>query len=485
MTSWVEVALRTSPAETRILVKDAKGRARPVREQSRKVIGHQRLRQRVRRRALRNKRSLSASLQGGLAVAVFPMVSRGESFGAIEVAAPEVALVERWSTLEAVASQGAIALRHISQAAELQEEGRRMGALVSLSRDLLAASSPFAAIQESLTFLHAEFGGPVAAWLAPAGSDRLDFVGAHGVDAASRRKLKAWSPTFNASESERARLAERFKGLVGTRDVEVLRVRGGILLLGASTAEARQALEVIGPLLDTVIGLLSDVASARLRSERLDLGIAWTAHELRSPLVALRALLDLEAMSPEGAREHTDLRASAMRDLAGLLQQVEDLLRWAVGGRRLRRRPTELVQLVREAVAAASPEGAAGRVVLQGPESLHLAAEPADLRLAITNVIQNAVTYSPREAPVKVSIGSSDGGVEIKVIDQGPGVSSAEAQEIFDPLVRGEASQGRRTGHGLGLFIARRIVEAHGGSIRIEPRSRGATFLIELPTPST
>jgi signal transduction histidine kinase len=241
---------------------------------------------------------------------------------------------------------------------------------------------------------------------------------------------------------------------------------------------------IIGPLLDNAITLLSDVATARLRNERLDAGIAWTAHELRSPLVGLRALLDLEAMSPQAAEDLSDLRATARRDLAALLQQVEDLLQWALGGDRLPTQAADLVQLIREAVTASLPEESTGRVVLDGPPALQVAAEPAELRRAITNVIQNALTHSPRDVPVRVSMRSSGGIVTIKVADRGHGVSSTEARALFDPLARGEETQGPRSAHGLGLFIARRIVEAQGGSIRVDPRAPGTTFIIELPARS-
>lgn len=484
LTTWVEAALGTPAAETRILARDPGGRTRAIRSESRSVLGQQRLRQRIRRRALRSKRPHSASLQAGLGFAVFPMVSRGEMFGALEVAAPELALVERWGTLEIVASQGAIALRHISQAAELQGTARRMAALASLGRDLLAASSPEAAVHEALRFLHAEFGAPVVGWLAPESSHRLTFVDALGVDAGRRRRLKRWSPSVTGSGSERARLAERFERLVAAGGVETLGLDEGLVLLGSSTAEARQTLVIIGPLLDNAITLLSDVATARLRNERLDAGIAWTAHELRSPLVGLRALLDLEAMSPQAAEDLSDLRATARRDLAALLQQVEDLLQWALGGDRLPTQAADLVQLIREAVTASLPEESTGRVVLDGPPALQVAAEPAELRRAITNVIQNALTHSPRDVPVRVSMRSSGGIVTIKVADRGHGVSSTEARALFDPLARGEETQGPRSAHGLGLFIARRIVEAQGGSIRVDPRAPGTTFIIELPARS-
>jgi two-component system OmpR family sensor kinase len=96
-------------------------------------------------------------------------------------------------------------------------------------------------------------------------------------------------------------------------------------------------------------------------------------------------------------------------------------------------------------------------------------------------VIRNALAYSPSDAPVTVTVASSLEGATVTVRDRGPGIPAAERSRIFDPFARGGAGIQTRGGRGLGLFIARRIVEAHGGSIVVRPVRVGAAFSIELP----
>jgi signal transduction histidine kinase len=108
-------------------------------------------------------------------------------------------------------------------------------------------------------------------------------------------------------------------------------------------------------------------------------------------------------------------------------------------------------------------------------------ADTGHLRSAVANVIRNALVYSPSESTVTVTVRSTDGRATLTVRDQGPGVPSAEQDSIFDPFIRGSAARLVRTGNGLGLFIARRVMEAHGGRIWLGSPRRGSVFHLELP----
>jgi signal transduction histidine kinase len=233
----------------------------------------------------------------------------------------------------------------------------------------------------------------------------------------------------------------------------------------------------VASFLDEVLGLLAVVRRAEIRNERLDLGIAWTAHELRAPLLSLRGFLDLQAQRGGELREEY---FQAHRELDELVQELEGLLRWATGARELHRRPTDLVRLVREAVGVCT-EGSSLEVSVSGPTSAPVVAEPGELRRAIANVVRNAIAYSPRDEAIDVSIERRDGSFVVSVRDRGRGVSAEEADSIFDPFVRGLAARGHRGGRGLGLFIARKVIEAHRGTIWVEPGRRGATFRIQVP----
>jgi signal transduction histidine kinase len=106
-------------------------------------------------------------------------------------------------------------------------------------------------------------------------------------------------------------------------------------------------------------------------------------------------------------------------------------------------------------------------------------ADPAHLRGAIGNLVRNALLYAPPDSEIAVVVESDGGVVTVQVQDQGPGLPEGKQEQIFDPFVRGENSH--RGGRGLGLFIARRVVEAHGGTISAESKGKGATFRVRLP----
>jgi signal transduction histidine kinase len=92
--------------------------------------------------------------------------------------------------------------------------------------------------------------------------------------------------------------------------------------------------------------------------------------------------------------------------------------------------------------------------------------------------------YSPPGTHVKVRVGSETGTARVVVRDRGPGVPTVDKELIFDPFSRGRVGRQSRPGFGLGLFIARRVLEAHGGSIFVRPNRSGATFVVELPVPN-
>jgi signal transduction histidine kinase len=104
------------------------------------------------------------------------------------------------------------------------------------------------------------------------------------------------------------------------------------------------------------------------------------------------------------------------------------------------------------------------------------------LRQVLSNLIDNAVKYSPDGAEVQVMTRAQDGRVEVAVSDRGPGIPSEQQRFIFEKFGRAKLGDKTKPGTGLGLYIARSIAEAHGGAIAVESApSRGATFTLTLP----
>ena len=438
-----------------------------------------------RRRVFETKTNALLHLRrDGHGLQIIPLVCRGQSYGLIEVVAPIDLLERARPLLEAVASQGAIALRAIQERSWLRRRAEAFAEFGTLSRDMVAAGSPSEAVRAATVFCHHHLQAPVAGWLARVGSGRLELVATRGVGSRNRRRLRGGSwilPRSGTDDLDLQSLIGQFGKTVGSPRAELARTKDAVLVAGenpgAPAEEVRRLLDAVAQVLEAVLEQRRTVRRAEIRNQRLDLGIAWTAHELRGPLLALRGFLDLEAHRGTGAQADY---GQAYRELDEMLQQLDGLLQWAAGVRALRRRPTDLMRLVKEAVGVCTEE-LSRPVSVTGPDSAPVVAEPGELRRAITNVVRNALAYSPPDEPIDVSVEQSNGSFVVSVHDKGPGVPAEEAESIFDPFVRGPAARGHRGGRGLGLFIARRVVEAHGGYIWVEPARRGATFLIKVP----
>jgi two-component system, OmpR family, sensor histidine kinase KdpD len=103
--------------------------------------------------------------------------------------------------------------------------------------------------------------------------------------------------------------------------------------------------------------------------------------------------------------------------------------------------------------------------------------DPVQMDLALTNVIENAVRYSPEGSEIHVSVGRVRDGIQVRVADHGPGIPEEERSLVFEPFYRGRASFGR-PGSGLGLAIARAVVSAHGGEMQLEQTPGGGLAVV-------
>ena len=210
--------------------------------------------------------------------------------------------------------------------------------------------------------------------------------------------------------------------------------------------------------------------------QTIDIGMAWVAHELRGPLLATRLTLEntADALDPPDARSI----ARAVEELSRLAAGLDSILDLAVGNGTIRRRSVELTSLVRDAVRSCMAEAEDDRVVIEGSDRLPVDADPLHLRCAIENLIRNALRYSKPGTTVVVTIGPREDHAVVEVLNEGPGVRPGDRERIFEPMVHGPCGSGT----GIGLFVARRVVERHGGTIRYhEPRDGLSAFEVRLP----
>jgi signal transduction histidine kinase len=213
----------------------------------------------------------------------------------------------------------------------------------------------------------------------------------------------------------------------------------------------------------------------------LERAIAVTAHELRSPLLAARAAM-IQVEEGASGTNATILR-SVGRELEQLAELTDTLLYWAAGQAPIERAKLDLVRIVRDAAASCRFEAGEDRLVMRSPSRLRVHGDARHLRSAIANVLRNALAYSDPGSTVGIDVGRQAAGATIAITNSGPGLAPHEHAAIFEPFARGQEGRRARPGHGLGLFIAREVLEAHGGEITITASPQGTTFRLAIPTP--
>ena len=226
---------------------------------------------------------------------------------------------------------------------------------------------------------------------------------------------------------------------------------------------------------------------ARLSELRADF-VSLVSHELRSPMAAVigasRTLQDRWRMLSASQRESfLALIGDETSRLAELVGDVLDTSRIEAGTFSYRFEEVDLGRLVDEAVEAAALAQQDVPVLASVRGGLPaIQGDRARLRQVLGNLIENAVKYSPEGGEVRVSAGAGNGAVQIDVRDSGPGIPRDQQGRIFEKFGRVDVPGASKPGTGLGLFIARSIAEAHGGTLDVTSGpDEGATFTLTLP----
>jgi two-component system, OmpR family, sensor kinase len=216
--------------------------------------------------------------------------------------------------------------------------------------------------------------------------------------------------------------------------------------------------------------------------------MADVSHELRTPLARIRVALELVAEDPVAAK---DVLAEVGGDLDEIDQLIEDILTTArLDGEQaeLRRQSISVAEVARCAIAGFAARHPGRRLEPALGAEVAIECDPALLRRALDNLLDNAANYSePTSAVTLALVGDPAGAaraVAFEVVDHGIGMTAEELERAFTPFWRADASRARRTGGvGLGLALARRIARAHGGDVTlVSVPGRGTTARLALPT---
>ena len=281
-----------------------------------------------------------------------------------------------------------------------------------------------------------------------------------------------------------------------------LRVADAARALGAATGrigEGEVAVDVVGAPSEEFATLgrkLSEMSArldeARGRERALDASrrelVAWVSHDLRTPLSGIRAMA--EALedgvvddSETVARYHNAIRREADR-LAGLVDDLFELSSINAGTLRLERERASLSDLVSDALAAAAGRAELRAVRLEGrltSEAPEVVLSVPEFGRVLRNLLENAIRHTPADGTVTVEAGSDGRRAFVSVTDTCGGIPTDDIERVFDVAFRGEASRTPGGGAGLGLAIARGIVEAHEGEITVQNAGPGCRFTVRLP----
>jgi PAS domain S-box-containing protein len=230
---------------------------------------------------------------------------------------------------------------------------------------------------------------------------------------------------------------------------------------------------------------VTDITERKKVEQIKDEFLSLVSHELRTPLTVISGSLKTamnEAASPENIRELLQGAAENVDVLSGILENMLELTRYQAGRLQLTAEVVDLRMLTTRVIDKLNRYGAAQQFEVDIPDDLPaVQADPLRVERVLHNLLNNAVKYSPEQSKIKVLARVEEDFLVTSVIDQGSGISS-EAQKTLFQLFNRLDKQETTSGTGLGLVVCKRLLEAHGGWIKVESgEGQGSTFSFGLP----
>jgi len=236
------------------------------------------------------------------------------------------------------------------------------------------------------------------------------------------------------------------------------------------------------PLAASLNGLLERLSEALAAQRRFT---ADAAHELRTPLAALKLQLDLARRASEPAALGAaldDLEAGVART-SHVVEQLMTLARVEPEAMAQRAAECDLVAIAKDAIVARAALAADKAIDLGLAEAApaRVRGDPASLAILLSNLIDNALRYTPPGGRIDVAVERDASGASLVVSDTGPGIPAAERERVFDRFYRGEVNE--ESGSGLGLSIVKRIADAHGATITLDAPPEGSGLVVRVRFP--
>ena len=276
-------------------------------------------------------------------------------------------------------------------------------------------------------------------------------------------------------------------------DVDAVRV--GLTAVGEGSRDIRiptsgnDELAQLGRDVERMVAKLNEEETMRWAADgaRRSL-LASVSHDLRTPLASIQVLaeaIDDDIVDERTLREYSARLATHVRALSALIDDLFELSRLEAGEIRWTMEQVEIAELLEETVDAMRPHADASGLAVRldtGGSPAYARANPEQIQRVLFNLIQNAIRHTPADGSITVRAEPCEGEVEIEVADTGDGIDPDDRERVFDAFVQGRGREARTNGSaGLGLSIARAIVEAHGGRIWLAEADAGTRVRFSLP----
>jgi two-component system phosphate regulon sensor histidine kinase PhoR len=234
------------------------------------------------------------------------------------------------------------------------------------------------------------------------------------------------------------------------------------------------------------VGTATDIQEQKQQMEKKDEFIGIASHELKTPLTSLKGYLQLighkKDSLPDGVKQYVDKALLSLKKLQGLINDLLDVSKIQAGRLEYALQPVNLTELISQSVENARHVNPNFNIENRVTNGLLINGNEERLDQVLTNLINNAVKYSPSDNNIVIDAVKQNDKVRVSITDNGIGLSAEQQERIFERFYRVEDKKFMSSGLGMGLYISREIINNHNGKIGVNSDlGKGSTFYFDLP----